>query len=133
MGRNVSESQAGLERAIVDADSARTGGRLSRHGEEPIEAPVAVYRGSGSGTRIKFSEATCSTRLCAESRPQHHLGWRQSRESERPVVPAKPGNAGGGKEPHFRALLKETKARVLAQAPAKPVEAWRLPRELDAW
>ena len=27
--------------------------------------------------------------------------WRPSRESERVIIPLKPGNAGGGKDPHF--------------------------------
>ena len=113
-GRNVSESRAGLESAIVDADSARTGGRLPRHGEEPTEAPVAVHRGSGSSTYARFSDATWEARLCAGLRPQRHFWWRHDRESERRVVPMKPGNAGGGKGPHFWVLSRETRVRGLA-------------------
>jgi hypothetical protein len=43
------------------------------------------------------------------------LGQRFDRASERPIVLAKPGNAGGGKGPHFRVLLRKTRARRLAR------------------
>ena len=33
------------------------------------------------------------------------------RESERPIVPRKPGNAGGGKGPHFGSVLDVDKSR----------------------
>ena len=32
---------------------------------------------------------------------KRQISWRPSRESERVIVPLKPGNAGGGKDPHF--------------------------------
>jgi len=130
-GRNVSESRAGLERAVVDADSALTGGRLPRRGEAPTRAPMAVHRGSGSGTGGRFSGATWEARSGAGLRPRRHVWWRSGRESERLAVPWKPGNAGGGKGPHFRMLSKETKARDWRR-PGNPSRAWRLPRKLDA-
>ena len=46
--------------------------------------------------------------------PRRHHGWRPVRASERPIVLAKPGNAGGGKGPHFGVLLKESRTRRLA-------------------
>jgi len=33
--------------------------------------------------------------------PQRHAWWRPVRASERPTVPLRPGNAGGGKGPYF--------------------------------
>ena len=42
------------------------------------------------------------------------FGLRHDRESERFVVPGKPGNSGGGKGPHFWVLLKEKRTRGLA-------------------
>ena len=130
-GRNASESRAGLERAVVDADSARTGGRLPCRGEEPTSAPMAVHRGSGSSTYARSSDATWETRLCAGLRPQCHLWWQHGRESERRVVPVKPGNSGGGKEPHFRALLKELTASDWRK-PSNVRNVERLSRKLDA-
>jgi hypothetical protein len=35
------------------------------------------------------------------------LGWN----SERVIVPLMPGNAGGGKDPHFRNAYEEAKVR----------------------
>jgi len=113
-GRNASESRAGLESAVVDADSALTGGRLPRRGEEPTQAPAAVHRGSGNGMRGRFSDATWEARSGAGSRPRRHFWWRPGRESERPIVPEKPGNAGGGKGPHFWGLPRGTRVRRLA-------------------
>ena len=43
------------------------------------------------------------------------MGQRSDRASERPIVLTKPGNAGGGKGPHFRVLLRKTRARRLAR------------------
>ncbi len=34
-------------------------------------------------------------------------GW----DSERVIVPWKPGNAGGGKDPHFRSAFEEAQVR----------------------
>lgn len=42
------------------------------------------------------------------------IGRRAVQESERPIVPMKPGNAGGGKGPRFWVLLKETRTGRLA-------------------
>jgi hypothetical protein len=72
-----------------------------------------VHRGSGNGTYGRLSDATWETRPGAETQPQRRLGRRLGRESERLTVPKKPGNAGGGKEPHFWVLLKEQKVRGL--------------------
>ena len=120
-GRNASESRAGLESVVVDADSARTGGRLPRRGEEPTSAPAAVHRGSGSSTYGRSSDATWETRSCAGLHPQRHLGWRRGRESERLVVPGKPGNAGGGKGPDFGCAVEVTKSPGLTARSSNPI------------
>ncbi len=85
-GRNASESRAGLERAVVDADSALTGGRPPWRREEPTGAPAPVHRGRGSGMCGRSSGATWEARSGAGSRPQRHFWWRPGRESERPIV-----------------------------------------------
>ena len=33
--------------------------------------------------------------------PQQYIGYWSGRESERGIIPVKPGNAGGGKAPYF--------------------------------
>jgi hypothetical protein len=38
---------------------------------------------------------------------KRQVSWRPSRESERVIVPRKPGNTGGGKDPHFWNASKE--------------------------
>jgi len=38
-------------------------------------------------------------------------GGRPGWDSERVIVPLKPGNAGGGKGPHFRSAFEEAKVR----------------------
>jgi len=70
----------------------------------------------GSGTQGRFSEATREARKGAGVRPAPlSMGERSDRASERPIVLAKLGNASGGKGPHFRALLRKTRARRLAR------------------
>jgi hypothetical protein len=54
-------------------------------------------------------------------------------ESEGPIVPLKPGNAGGGKGPWFWVLRKELRERGLAERPRNPGRSWTLQRELDGW
>jgi len=39
------------------------------------------------------------------------FGGRPDWDSERVIVPLKPGNAGGGKGPHFRNAFEEAKVR----------------------
>jgi hypothetical protein len=112
-GRNVSETRAGLESEEVDADRSLTARRPKCRREGPKRGPAMVHRGSGNGTYGRLSDATWETRPGAGTQPQRRLGRRSGRESERLTVPKKPGNAGGGKEPHFWVLLKEPKVRGL--------------------
>jgi hypothetical protein len=70
----------------------------------------------GSGTQGRFSDATWEARNgCGVATRNGTVGCRSDRDSERPIVPKKPGNAGGGKGPHFRVLLKEARTRRLAR------------------
>ena len=43
---------------------------------------------------------------------------RPGRESERPIVPLKPGNAGGGKGPWFRTSVESGDSREIGDEPA---------------
>jgi hypothetical protein len=99
----------------VDADSALTRGRPPREGEAPTDAPFAVHRGSGNGTSATVVWCNVGGPRAARGRgAQRHRGCRSAWASERPVLPRKPGNAGGGKGPHFWVLLKEPRTRRLA-------------------
>ncbi len=55
----------------------------------------------------KVGRVTWETRLGEGSRPSTHRRMRSGRESERSIVLLKPGNAGGGKGPHFWVLSTE--------------------------
>jgi len=59
--------------------------------------------------------ATWETRLDERSLlSTPSFGGRSSRASEGLIVPMKPGNAGGGKEPCFWSAFDEAKERGLA-------------------
>jgi len=45
---------------------------------------------------------------------QRRLGCRRGRVADRPVVPLKPGNAGGGKGPDFWVRFDEDEVRGVA-------------------
>ncbi len=51
-------------------------------------------------------------------------------ESERPIVPLKPGNAGGGKGPCFWVLVEGTKGEEIGVSLATPFEVRQFPRKL---
>jgi len=83
-------------------------------GKEPTSAPAAVRRGNGSGTRGRFSVQRGRPVRVRGGGPQRCGRHRRARESEGLIVPLKPGNAGGGKGPHLRALPKGTREGGLA-------------------
>lgn len=74
----------------------------------------ATRRGNGEGTQAQNARATRETRAGAEvAAPQRSPGERPVRESEGPIVPGKPGNAGGGKGPCFWDASEEGETRRL--------------------
>jgi hypothetical protein len=89
-------------------------GRCST-GKSPTRAPVVVHRGMGNGTHGRFSgqrgKPTADERLRRSTRPS---GWWLAWVSERLIVPLKPGNAGGGKEPRFWVRARKPRTRRLA-------------------
>ena len=83
-------------------------------GKSPTHAPVVVHRGMGNSTCERFSGQR--GKLMASERSRHStrpagswLAW----VSERLIVPLKPGNTGGGKEPRFWVRLKKPRTRRL--------------------
>jgi hypothetical protein len=111
-----SESRAGLESTVVMPTRHLCGEGRSIARKQPTNALAMVAGVLGSSTQGRFFEATREAREGAGLRPATlSLGQWPERESERPIVPAKPSNAGGGKGPHFRVLLRKTRARRLAR------------------
>ena len=76
-------------------------------------------RGKGDGTRQEETNATRETPL------GDHAGQRAAREgqarpggeSDRPIVPLKPGNAGGGKGPWFQDQCHKQRQREIGDEP----------------
>ena len=56
--------------------------------------------------------------------------WRAKRESDRRMVPSKPGNSGGGKAPDFWHAFEEGKDRGLAMSLETPEKIRSLQRKL---
>ena len=76
-------------------------------GKQPTDAPSAVRRGSGNSTWGRFSGQRGKPAGERGRDLRCRLGRQPSQVSERPIVPRKPGNAGGGKGPHFWMLRRE--------------------------
>ena len=64
------------------------------------------------------------------SHPKRRLGRRLDRESERPIVPLKPGNAGGGKGPYFWDAFEGTKEKGIGVRLKTPEKIRQFQRKL---
>jgi RNA-directed DNA polymerase len=64
------------------------------------------------------------------SQQQHGNGSCPDRESERSILPTKPGNAGGGKGPYFGNAFEETKDRRLTMSLETPEKIRQFQRKL---
>ncbi len=56
------------------------------------------------------------------------LGWK----SERPILPKKPGNAGGGKGPWFKSNARRSKGKEIGVSLITPESVWQLQEALHA-
>jgi hypothetical protein len=61
--------------------------------------------------------ATWEIRRGEGSDLERRLGRRLRRESDRDVVPMKPGNAGGGKDPDFWNAFEDGEDQVIGDEP----------------
>src|SRR5438477_7256594 len=79
-------------------------GRLTRLGELSEEYAQPLHRGSGGSMYTRKARATREAPMCdQDDQPDAREGQAgRSGVAERPVVPMKPGNAGGGKGPQFK-------------------------------
>jgi len=111
-----SESRAGSESTVVTPTRHHRGEGRRIAGKKPTRAPVMVTGVLGAARREGSLTQRGRPGRDAGLRPATApMGRRSRRESERPIVPRRPGNAGGGKGPHFRVLLKQTRTRRLAR------------------
>ncbi len=90
---------------------------------------VRVHRGIGGGMlarRVPWQHG--------RSHPVSGDGQRVSREgrtgpggkSEGPVLPSKPGNAGGGKGPWFQSDARRSKGKEIGVSLTTPESVWQL-------
>ena len=99
-----SERRAGLEKGNAEADPPEFRGRPPPLGKANDASTQRFRRGSGDGM---CAEGSCATREAPRGGWRGGAGQRWCREArnrppgvaDRVVVPAKPGNAGGGKDP----------------------------------
>ena len=111
-----SESRAGSESTVVTPTRPLRGEGRRIAGKQPMSAPVMVTGVMGAARREGSLRQRGRPDRVRGLRPATlSVGQRFDRASERPIVLAKPGNAGGGKGPHFRVLLRKTRARRLAR------------------
>jgi hypothetical protein len=127
-GRNASECRAGLERFNVGADpplyrgrpsslASRETGGIGRPMSDPTQRS---HRGKGNGMRAHGRPLQHGKPRSTEARdlqPDAREGQAGSGAgvTDRPVVPRKPGNAGGGKGPEFKTSVRRgTRTRRLA-------------------
>jgi hypothetical protein len=113
-GRNVSERRAGLEKVRCGSRPGKGMGKAAvaaSRGTTPTR--LRSHRGNGDGMSVHGDRTQ-------HGKPQRWLsGQRDAREgqagpcgvADRLVVPTKPGNAGGGKEPDFGSVREVVKSR----------------------
>ena len=53
-------------------------------------------------------------------------------KSERPILPRKPGNAGGGKGPWFKSKARRSKGKEMGVSLTTPESVWQLQQALHA-
>ena len=75
--------------------------------EETVRCTGPVHRGSGDGTLERYLGQRGRPGVVGGRVSKRQVIWRPGRESERVIVPSKPGNAGGGKDPHFWKVSEE--------------------------
>lgn len=87
--------------------SRHPGGKGRRSwSEQSTDEDQLSNRGNGRSTYASI-EARHGRPAAVRTDPQRLLGGRPTQESEGLIVPLKPGNAGGGKEPWFRVRRDE--------------------------
>ena len=82
--------------------------------DQPTNEDQSTRRGSRRSTHAGNDERHGRPAAERDVIRNQFLGAGRWQESEGPIVPMKPGNAGGGKGPWFGVRLDETRGRGLA-------------------
>jgi len=126
-----SESRAGSESTVVTPTRHLCGEGRSITQKQPIRARVMVTGVVGAARREGFSTQRGRPGCGAGLRPATaSSGCRPCRDSERPIVPAKSGNADGGKGPHFGNAFEEGKGAEIGASLQTPSSVRRLRKKL---
>jgi hypothetical protein len=105
-------------KAQMEATSRHPNGEVRREGsEQPTSEGPSASRGNGRSTHTS-KDRQHGRPDAVPSRKAGQLGrcearTRRSQESEEPIVPLKPGNAGGGKGLWFEARREETRREAM--------------------
>src|SRR5882724_12904592 len=120
-GHNTRERRAGLEVFIAGADPTVIWGRppSSKSGEQPdpcddpagVVAMACLHKENARNTGDPSGGRTACQRDAREGQA------RPCGESDRPIVPSRPGNAGGGKGPDFGRVPEAVTIRRVAMLP----------------
>jgi len=86
----------------VDADPPEERGRLHRPGSNRQAHRLGSTGVVGTACRESGLSEWGNSSPSGGKTPTFSFGERLGGDSERVIVPRKPGNAGGGKDPHFR-------------------------------
>jgi hypothetical protein len=113
----VSERRAILEKDDARADPLTHAGKAGTAGEESEERTQSSCRGSGDGMYTRGERAQHGkpdSVVGRDDQPGTGDGWTgRYGVAERPVLLRRPGNAGGGKGPWFKAGAGSGKAREI--------------------
>ena len=95
----------------MDADPTRGWGRQHGLGKQPANAPGPVHRGKGHSTSRQVTRKR-GRPVLGEGSGLNDADWhRSARESDGVMVPLKPGNSGGGKDPDFWYVFEANEVR----------------------
>ena len=114
----------------VNADPVQTWGRLPSDGTRAKETPPEF---TGAWVTACSPEETCGN--TGSSTPRKQRGFREEWTerggmTEGPVVPEKPGNAGGGKGPWFKSDAPRSEGEEIGASLTTPKSVWELQQAL---
>jgi hypothetical protein len=96
----------------MDADPPGERGRQHGSGKQPTDAPGPVHRGKWARHVETGDRVSGGRPVRGEGSGLNDAKWhRSARESDRVMVPLKPGNAGGGKDPDFWCVFEANEVR----------------------
>ena len=115
----------------VNADPVFAGGKMPSDGTRAKETPSGF---TGAWATACPQQETCGN--TGSPTPRKHRGFREDWTepcgmAERPAVPQKPGNAGGGKGPWFKSDARSGGGEEIGASLATPQSVWKLQQALQ--